>query len=77
MGDLPANVTFDANLDGFRLDQSTDRISSVHAFRDDKGDINIELWGTTTVITPAGNRHEDQQFQQNAIIEFDDHHELT
>lgn len=65
------------NLDGFRLDQPTDTINSVQAFRGDNGDLNIELWGTTTVVTPAGNRHEDQQFQQNTVIEFTGNREFT
>jgi hypothetical protein len=77
MVDLPANVTFDANIDGFQLDQAADIIESVQAFRNDSEDLNIEIWGTTTVVTPAGNRHESQRFQQNAIIEFTGLREFT
>jgi hypothetical protein len=68
--DLPANVTFPPNPDQFGLDQGADLIRSVQAFRNERGDLAIELWGTTTVVTPGGNRIEGQEFQQNVSIEF-------
>jgi hypothetical protein len=75
--DLPANVTFESNLDHFNLDQAKDVIESAQAFQEDNGDLTIELWGTTTVITPTGKRYEGQRFQQNAIIEFTGKREFT
>jgi hypothetical protein len=72
--DLPANITFGANSDGFKVDQNDDVIRSVQAFRDRDGGLNIELWGQTTIITAADNRHKNQEFQQNAVIKFADQH---
>ncbi len=77
MIDLPANVTFGPNADGFALDQNDDIITSVQAFRGDSDRLSVELWGKTTVMTPAGNRHEDQEFQQNAIVDFTGPREFT
>jgi hypothetical protein len=77
MVDLPVNVTFDPNIDGFSLDQNDDVIRSVQGFRNDNDDLTVEIWGKTTVNTPAGNRHEEQEFQQNAIIEFTSRREFT
>lgn len=77
MIDLPANVTFGANTDGFTLDQNDDLISSVQLFKDQDGDLNVELWGTTTVISPTGKRQADEEFQQNAVIEFTGQREFT
>lgn len=70
MTDLPVNVTFPANPDRFSLDQEADAIRSVQAFRNEKGDLAFELWGTTTVVTPAGNRREGREFQQSVNITF-------
>jgi len=72
MTDLPANVTFGPNLDMFKVDQADDAITSVQAFQNGKHELVIELWGKTTLITPADARDEGREFQQNAVIEFDD-----
>lgn len=70
MTDLPANITFPANPDQFSLDQDAEVIRSVQAFRKDNGDLTIEVWGTTTVVTPSGNRREGREFQQLVGIQF-------
>jgi hypothetical protein len=70
MVDLPANVTFGKNPDGFQLDQHDDLIESVQAFRNGKALI-IEIWGRTTLLTPSAQRHESRRYQQNSTIDFD------
>jgi hypothetical protein len=68
--DLPANVTFQRNDDDWELDQSVDVIMSVQAFLNG-AQLIVELWGTTTVVTPTGKRYEGYEFQQNSWIERD------
>jgi hypothetical protein len=68
--DLPANITFPPNPDQLRLEQDAEVIRSVQAFRNTNGDLTIELWGTTTIVTPSGNRKNGQEFQQNVSIQF-------
>ena len=75
--DLPANVTFEPNADGFVLDQDADVITSVQAFVGSDGTLIVELWGNTTVVTPGGRREESREFQQNADIKFDRHDGFT
>lgn len=70
MVDLPANVNFDKNPDGFQLDQHDDLIESVQAFCNGKALI-IEISGRTTLLSPQGKRHESRRYQQNATIDFD------
>ena len=70
MVDLPANVNFDKNPDGFQLDQHDDLIESVQAFRNGKALI-IEISGRTTLLTPSGERHESRRYEQNSTIDFD------
>jgi hypothetical protein len=70
MVDLPANVNFGKNPDGFQLDQHDDVIKSVQAFQNGKALI-IEIWGTTTILTPSGERREVRRYQQNSTIDFD------
>lgn len=69
--DLPANVTFEPNADGFVLDQNADTIRSIQAFIGSDGSFKIELWGNTTIVTPGGNSQESREFQQNTDIKFD------
>lgn len=75
--DLPANVTFEPNADGFVLDQNVDAIRSVQAFLGRNGSFIVELWGTTTVVTPSGHRQEGREFQQNTDIIFDHNGRFT
>ena len=77
MIDLPANVTFKPNADGFVLDQDADAITSVQAFIGSNGQLIVELWGNTTVITSGGRREEGREFQQNADMKFDRHGGFT
>lgn len=70
MVDLPANVRFEKNGDGFQLDQHDDAIESVQAFRNGKVLI-VEISGRTTLMTPSGDRREGLRYQQNANIDFD------
>ena len=75
--DLPANVTFEPNADGFVLDQDADVIKSVQAFVGSDGTFIVELWGNTTVVTPGGRREEGRRFQQNEDMKFDGHDGFT
>lgn len=68
MTDLPANVTFPANADGWQLDQGDDAVTSVQAFLAGP-ELIIELCGTCTVKTPTGKRYEGYEFQQNSWID--------
>lgn len=71
MIDLPANVHFEPNPDGWVLDDSGDVITSVQSFLDGRTLI-IELWGTTSVVSPAGKQYDAYEFQQNSWIELTD-----
>lgn len=62
--DLPANITWPANDDGWSLEQRSEIIESVQAFREDRLLI-VELWGKTTAVSPASKRYTDIVFQQN------------
>ena len=73
MVDLPANVRFGPNLDGYVVDQQSDVINSVQAFKNGDAFI-IEIWGKTTLVTPSGERLEGRMFQQVATIEFNANH---
>ena len=63
--DLPANVNFTEPSDGWTLDQSEDEIESVQAFFIG-GKVVVELWGKCTLASPAGDRVERKEFQQNS-----------
>lgn len=71
MVDLPANVTFKPNPQGWTLAQEDDAIESVQAFRQG-GKFQIELWGKTTTVSPTGTREENRKFQQNSWIDFNE-----
>lgn len=66
---VPASVEFSANPDGWRLEQEADLIRSVEAFWK-YPELSIELWGTTTLASPAGKRYEEHRFQQYVWIEL-------
>ena len=67
--DLPADVEFRENGDGWLLEQEADLVRSVEAFWE-YPELSIELWGTTTLASPAGKRYEGHQFQQNVWIQL-------
>lgn len=67
MADFPVNVKFATHPDGWAMDQEDDRFQSVQAGTDGEG-IWFELWGTTTVISPAGKRYVDQRLQHNVWV---------
>jgi hypothetical protein len=68
--DLPANVTFGPNPDGYRLDQHLDFVRSVQLFKNGP-QLIVELWGKTALLTPDGDRIDGAEFQQNSWIDFD------
>jgi hypothetical protein len=69
MIDLPANITWPVNDDGWSVEQHGECIESVQAFREGMLLI-VELWGKTTAISPAGKRYTDVVFQQNIDIDL-------
>jgi hypothetical protein len=67
MDDLPANVTFPVNPDGWHMDQDDDLFESVQAFLE--GDtLTVELWGTTTLLSPADKAYRSMRIQQKITI---------
>lgn len=72
MVDLPANVTFGENPDGWSLRQDEDAIRSVQAFLGGDGRLIIELWGTGPLLSPACKRRDDVEFQQTTRIDLGD-----
>jgi hypothetical protein len=67
--DISTDVEFPENADGWLLEQEADLVRSVQAFWE-YPELSIELWGTTTLASPAGKRYEDHQFQQNVWIQL-------
>jgi hypothetical protein len=67
--DLPADIYFEANEDGYRLDQVAEIVRHVQLFREGTQFI-VELWGQTSLMTPDGDRFEGREFQQNSWITF-------
>jgi hypothetical protein len=72
MIDLPANVTFGEHPDGWSLCQDEDAIRSVQAFLGGGGRLIVELWGTGPLLSPAGKRRDDVEFQQTTRIDLRD-----
>lgn len=72
MIDLPANVTFGEHPDGWSLQQGEDIIQSVQAFLAGDSELVIELWGTGPLVSPAGNRRDDVEFQHTTRINLRD-----
>jgi len=68
MIDLPANVYFEPNDDGWSMEQETERFQSVQAFLESPPILIIELWGSVTVVAPDGNRYENIKVQHNVNI---------
>jgi hypothetical protein len=72
MIDLPANVILGENPDGWSLRQDEDAIRSVQAFLGGDGRLIVELWGTGPLLSPAGQRRDDVEFQQMTRIDLRD-----
>ena len=72
MIDLPANVTFGENPDGWSLRQDEDAIRSVQAFLGGDGRLIVELCGTGPLLSPARKRRDDVEFQQMTRIDLRD-----
>jgi hypothetical protein len=69
---LPANVKYEANPDGWTLDQYEDEnesFRSVQSFLDGK-QLIVETFGEVTIVSPAGKRRRGAEFQQNVWIEL-------
>jgi hypothetical protein len=72
MTDLPAHVKFPPNDEGWVVSDDSDVITSIQAFVDGP-ELVIELWGSTTVISPDDEHYADHKFQDNSWTNLSDY----
>ncbi len=72
MTDLPAHVKFPPNGEGWVVSDDSDVITSVQALVDGP-ELVIELWGSTTVISPNDEHYADHKFQDNSWTNLSDY----
>ena len=72
MTDLPAHVKFPPNGEGWVVSDDSDVITSVQALVDGS-ELVIELWGSTTVISPNDEHYADHKFQDNSWTNLSDY----